>query len=155
MISCTEFIPAYSELFCFLEETGGRQAVLDYWEYVAKNGLPELERLVSEHGLEGCFLYWSRTLTEEAADFTLTLDEENRTFTLEMESCPSKKRLLSLEGMTPYPDYCGHCDVLYRRVMEKAGLSYFLDLSEADKARCRIVISDKNPLEESHESSHR
>ena len=28
MISCTEFIPAYSELFKFLESKSGKQAVL-------------------------------------------------------------------------------------------------------------------------------
>ena len=31
VISCTEFIPAYSELFKFLYAQGGRQAVLDFW----------------------------------------------------------------------------------------------------------------------------
>ena len=31
MISCTEFIPLYSELFAFLERIGGYDAVLDYW----------------------------------------------------------------------------------------------------------------------------
>ena len=28
MISCTEFIPAYSELFRYLEERGGREEVV-------------------------------------------------------------------------------------------------------------------------------
>ncbi len=32
MISCTEFIPAYSELFKFLHERGGREAVVKFWE---------------------------------------------------------------------------------------------------------------------------
>ena len=32
MISCTEFIPAYSELFRVLESTGGKEAVVRFWE---------------------------------------------------------------------------------------------------------------------------
>ena len=33
MISCTEFIPAYSELFKFIDRKSGRQAVYDYWNW--------------------------------------------------------------------------------------------------------------------------
>ena len=36
MISCTEFIPAYSELFKFLESKGGKQAVVDFWNYLSE-----------------------------------------------------------------------------------------------------------------------
>ena len=35
MISCTEFIPAYSELFKFLEAQGGREAVEAFWEHLS------------------------------------------------------------------------------------------------------------------------
>ena len=34
MISCTEFIAAYSELFGFLEETYGADEVGRFWEYL-------------------------------------------------------------------------------------------------------------------------
>ena len=34
MISCTEFIPAYSELFNFLDENYGRKEVDCFWEYL-------------------------------------------------------------------------------------------------------------------------
>lgn len=34
MISCTEFIPAYSYFFKFLEEKGGHEAVMSFWEYL-------------------------------------------------------------------------------------------------------------------------
>ena len=42
MISCTEFIPAYSELFRYLEHTGGKQAVRDFWEHIADEFLGNL-----------------------------------------------------------------------------------------------------------------
>ena len=42
MISCTEFIPAYSELFKFLESKGGPEAVEYFWNYLSDNFLGNL-----------------------------------------------------------------------------------------------------------------
>lgn len=140
MISCTEFIPAYSELFKFLEARGGKPAVVEYWEFLSDEFLGELRQLVKENGIRGCWIYWSRTLNEEAADFKMELDEEKGEFAINMQHCPSKGRLLECSHMEPYPDYCGHCDVLYRRVLEPLGYRYNVDLSECDQAKCRIVI---------------
>jgi hypothetical protein len=140
MISCTEFIPAYSELFKFLERKGGEKAVSDYWEYLSSEGLANLRDLVAAHGIRGCFLYWSHTLNEEAAGFTMTLDEEAGEFSIQMHQCPSKSRLLEYLHLEPYHNYCGHCDILYRRVLEPMGYQFEYDLSECDKAKCKITI---------------
>jgi len=140
MISCTEFIPAYSEFFRFLEERGGRDEVVRFWEYLSDNFLHNLRDLVTEHGLRGCWMYWSHTLNEEAAGFTMTLDEDAGEFSIVMHDCPSKGLLLGLEHMAPYHDYCGHCDVLYRRVLEPLGFECIADLSACDDARCSFVV---------------
>jgi hypothetical protein len=143
MIPCTEFIPAYSELFTFLEERHGRQSVREFWEYISDNFLNNLRDLVAANGIRGCWLYWTRTLNEEAADFTLELDEEAGEFSLTMHRCPSKGRLLELSQVTPYHDYCGHCDLLYRRVLEPLGYEYTYDMSRTDAAQCRLVVRRK------------
>lgn len=140
MISCTEFIPAYSELFKYLEEKGGFQAVLDYWECIAAEGIGRLRELVVENGIRGCYMYWSHTLNEEAADFTMTLDEEAGEFSIDMHHCPSKGRLLEFGHMKPYPRYCEHCDVLYRRVLEPLGYRYDYDLSRCGMAACTLRV---------------
>ncbi len=140
MISCTEFIPAYSELFRYLEERGGRKAVVDFWEYLSDEFLTNLRELVEEHGLRGCWLYWSHTLNEEAADFTMELDEEAGEFSITMHRCPSKAMLLALAHIEPYHDYCGHCATLYRRVLEPLGFECEVDLSDCDEARCRLIV---------------
>ena len=143
MISCTEFIPAYSELFKFLELKGGPEAVEDFWNYLSDNFLTNLRELVEEHGLRGCWMYWSHTLNEEAADFTMELDEEAREFKITMHHCPSKGQLPEYTHLEPYHNYCGHCDVLYRRVLEPMGYEYITDLSESDKARCTVIVRDR------------
>jgi hypothetical protein len=143
MIPCTEFIPAYSELFSFLEERHGKEAVRGFWEYISDNFLGNLRDLVAANGIRGCWLYWTHTLNEEAADFTLELDEEAGEFSLTMHRCPSKGMLLDLERVTPYPDYCGHCDLLYRRVLEPLGYEYRYDMSRVGQAACRLVVRRK------------
>ena len=145
MISCTEFIPAYSELFRYLEDRGGPEEVQRFWEYLSDQFLGNLRELVSEHGLAGCWLYWEHTLNEEAADFTMELDEEAGEFRITMRLCPSKARLMELHDqrqIEPYHDYCRHCDVLYRRVLEPLGYECEADLSECEEARCEIVVRE-------------
>jgi len=140
MISCTDFIPAYSQLFKTLEELGGVEAVEDFWHYLARTYLTDLHDLVVEHGIRGCWLYWSHTLNEEAADFTMELDEAAGIFEIHMHRCPSKGRLLDLDHVEPYHDYCRHCDVLYRDILEPLGYEYIYDLSHCDEARCRLRV---------------
>ncbi len=72
MISCTEFIPAYSEGFKFFEIIGGRQELEKFWSYLSDLYLKDtLGKMVEEEGLEGCFTYFSKSLNEEAADFRM------------------------------------------------------------------------------------
>lgn len=141
MISCTEFIPAYSELFKFLEARGGTQAVEGFWEHLSDEFLGNLKSAVEEHGIRGCWNYWSHTLNEEAADFTMELDEDEGQFRIIMHHCPSMGRLLELKHVEPYHDYCRHCDILYRRVLEPLGYRYEVDLSRCKEARCSLTVS--------------
>ena len=145
MISCTEFIPAYSELFRFLEARDGKKAVTGFWEYISDHFLNNLRELVKEHGIKGCWLYWNHTLNEEAADFTMELDEDAGEFRITMHHCPSKGRLLTMTHIRPYPEYCLHCDILYRRVLEPLGYTYEFDSSRIDQAACSIIVRRKDP----------
>lgn len=148
MISCTEFIPCYSELFTYLEEKNGREEVNRFWKYLFKPdgaGIP-LINYVNREGIRGCFSYWAGTLNEEAADFTMYLNENAGWFMLDMHNCPSKGRLLTYHdeiGIVPYHDYCLHCDS-YRSAVEKIGLKYIYNFSGCDHAACSILIYDPN-----------
>ncbi|MEI8200474.1 MAG: hypothetical protein WCG21_10450 [Eubacteriales bacterium] len=142
MISCTEFIPAYSELFTYLEGKYGFEEVEKYWNDIfnpERNGF--LNQKVSKGGIRGCYEYWSHTLNEEAADFTLYLNEKDGWFMIKMHHCPSKGRLLEFEHITPYHKYCLHCD-LYRKTIEKYGFAYEYDFTETDKAICSLCVYD-------------
>jgi len=146
MISCTEFIPCYSELFTYLEEKKGREEVSKFWDYLFEptgDGIP-LVNFVKKEGIHGCWSYWTGTLNEEAADFTMYLNEKRGFFLNVMHHCPSKGRLLELKdsvGITPYHDYCLHCDK-YRDSVAKAGLEYIYNFNGVDHAACSMLIYD-------------
>lgn len=145
MISCTDFIPVYSELFCYLEDHYGRGEIDNYWRTMFKpGGGSPLVNFVKREGIKGCFTYWTGTLNEEAADFTMYLNEKRGFFKLVMHRCPSKGKLLDLQseiGLSPYKDYCLHCDG-YRAACKEAGLEYIYDFQNTDKAGCSIFIYD-------------
>lgn len=146
MISCTEFIPAYSTMFTYLEEKYGPQEVPTYWEALFVAEEFPLYKIIAKEGLRGCFTYWSHTLNEEAADFTMCLNEKRGFFIITMHHCPSKGRLLELQesvGMKPYRNYCLHCDH-YRASIEPWGLKYIYNFSGIDHAACSILVYDPN-----------
>ena len=142
MISCTEFIPAYSELFTYLEDKYGRDEVDAFWEYLFKpdgKGIPLINH-IKKSGIRGCFTYWAESLNEEAADFTMYLNEKRGYFVIDMHQCPSKGRLLKLKdeiGILPYHDYCLHCDS-YRAAVEQVGLGYMYDFKALFLSRIPI-----------------
>lgn len=144
MISCTEFIPAYSTLFTYLEENWGPDEVPNYWGKHFDPSRAPVYRFVSTDGIRGCFNYWSGTLNEEAADFTMYLNEKAGWFMIAMHRCPSKGRLLELKdaiGVEPYRNYCLHCDH-YRASIEACGYTYIYNFLGIDKAACSILIYD-------------
>ncbi len=146
MISCTEFIPAYSELFKYLDERKGYPEVQKFWRYLFKpdgKGIP-LINFLKKDGLKGAFDYWSGTLSEESADVTRIMNLKEGWIKSVMHYCPSKGRLLELKdeiGIDPYPHYCDHCDY-YRAALEECGLTWIYDFSNVDRAACSSIIYD-------------
>lgn len=146
MISCTEFILSYNELFAFLDRRYGREEVDKLWDYLFKptgKGIP-LIHYARKDGVKGCVDYWTGTLTEEASEVTFIYNLEEGWFITQMHRCPSKGRLLEFQetlGIEPYPHYCDHCDY-YRAALEEVGLTWIRDHLEVDKAGCTSVIWD-------------
>ena len=139
MVSCTEFIPLYSELFKYLHNKGGKQEVLKYWEYISDKFVePRLGQELKKFGLKGCWNYWNKSLNEEACYFTMTYDEKGNFFEINMKGCPSKGMINKLDYMEPYPYYCEHCDVLYSRVASRYGIEIKGNYEHIDKACCRF-----------------
>ena len=144
MISCTEFIPLYSEFFKYLEKNGGHDAVMEYWIHISdtvignKTNPNSLAYKCEQYGgFEGAIAYWGHTLTEEACDLFELEDMKNRVKYSHMRHCPSRGMLNDLSHVDPYYDYCSHCNVIYARVLEKYGVVYERDNSEIANAECR------------------
>lgn len=138
MISCTETILAYNELFYFLHKRYGKKAVIKFWEEVSDDFLNNLRKLVKEKGIDGMNEYWGRTLSEENAKYRI--EHSLDFFRIEMYKCPSVGLLRRHKGIKRYRDYCKHCDTLYRRIIEDYGFSYSIEYLDEEKGRCRIEV---------------
>ena len=75
MIPSREFILAYNELFKFLHKKYGKKAVIDFWKFISDNFLTNLDHLVKEKGISGMAEYWTHTLTEEGAEYQMSVGE--------------------------------------------------------------------------------
>ena len=147
MISCTQFIPLYNELFKYLESRGGHDAVLQYWYYTSdyKLGDPTNPNSLAAKceqfgGVAGARAYWGNVLTEEACDTLSLANPEKKYYYSHMRYCPSRGMLNAMEHIEPYYDYCGHCSVIYQRVLNKYGADYIRDTRETDHAACRSLL---------------
>ena len=137
MISCTEFIWAYNELFKFLDERYGEQAVIDFWIGISNDFLTNLDNLVAQKGTRGMEEYWTHTLKEEGANYTMTTTEE--TFSIDMHRCPSVA-LLQRGPASRYLKYCEHCTWLYPRILERYGFASHVEIIDAEKGVCRFTV---------------
>lgn len=142
MISCTEFIMVYNELFKFLEEAKGREEVVRYWKALSDSFRTDLQEKVKKEGLKGMKDYYDYVLQSENADYTINITEDK----LEMfiRECPSVGILHRSRHIRPYRDYCGHCAVLYARATDKKfGLTTTVDFINRDKGYCRRLVVRK------------
>jgi len=143
MVSCTEFIMAYSELFKYIDENYGEDAVVKFWEGISDQFLQNLRKLVAEKGIQGMVEYWSHTLGEEGALCDMWATDD--TFCIEMYRCPSVGILRRATHMERYPKYCHHCDTLYRRIIEDYGFEYNIKYIDQDLGICKLTARKKAP----------
>ena len=150
MISCTEFIPLYSEFFKFLQKKDGTDAVMKYWIHISDTSIGDKTNPNSLAykcemlgGYEGAKAYWGHTLTEEACDLYEITNDKLKYYYSHMRHCPSRGMLNALEHVTPYHNYCEHCNVIYSRVLEKYGIVYERDHSKIDNAECSSILYEK------------
>ncbi len=148
MISCTEFVPLYSDFFKHLDKIGGHAEVEKYWAYVSEHRLGDknnpltlisfLER--AEIPFFGARDYWGLTLAEEKSDYVTAVDMEKHFSSSHMRRCPSKGKLLEITHNEPYYDYCGHCEAIFKPLLAKYGLTYEMDLTHCDRAECKSLL---------------
>lgn len=138
MISCTEFIWVYSELFRFLEARGGDDAVIALWKGISDQFLGNLREYIARDGLKGMYQYWSHTLGEEGGRHVMTLYDDS--FIIDMHDCPSARLIQQSGRIVPYDKYCEHCRWLYPPLIERFGYEVDMDIISCEKGRCRLTV---------------
>jgi len=138
MISCTEFIYVYSELFKYLDKKGGKKKVIEFWEGIREEFLWNLREYIEKEGLQGMFRYWSHTLGEEGGRHHMTLYDDM--FVIDMHDCPSAKKIFREGRVEPYPDYCEHCEWLYPPMIREFGYEVDYHVLDCRKGACRLTV---------------
>lgn len=141
MISCTEFILAYSELFKYLHTHHGFGTVRNFWIGISDHFLTNLREYVRTQGIAGMRKYWTHTLTEEGANHTMIVEPTR--LVIQMHRCPSVGLLRRAKWMKPYKRYCEHCDILYRRIVEDYGFDYKISYIDPQHGVCRVEIKKR------------
>lgn len=137
MIPSSEFQIFYDELFKYIDKNYGKDEVIQYWEAISDKFLFNLEEYVKNEGLEGMYKYWSHTLGEEGGRWTMTLRDDE--FIIDMHVCPSMGKVNAFH-LEPYEDYCGHCIILYPRIIEKYGYKCYYDVIDRKRGACRFQV---------------
>ena len=138
MISCTEFIWTYNELFTFLEDEDGEEKLIEFWTGIKDNFLGNLKDYIEEDGLKGMKRYWEHTLGEEGGRSILTLHDDM--FIIDMHDCPSAKLIHQAGRVTPCTSYCEHCRWLYPPLIREYGYEVDYDVISCEKGRCRMTV---------------
>ena len=138
MISCTEFIWAYNDMFRFIEEETDEAKVIEFWTGISDEFLGNLRDYIEQDGLAGMKKYWDHTLGEEGGRSHLTLHDDM--FIIDMHDCPSAKLIHQSGRVKPYEKYCEHCRWLYPPLIEEFGYDVDYDLISCEKGRCRMTV---------------
>lgn len=138
MISCTEFIWVYNEMFRYIHERSGTEKLHELWEGISEDFLWNLRQYVEQEGLQGMLRYWTHTLTEEGGRHQMSLYEDM--FVLDMHDCPSARLIHQGERVVPYEEYCEHCVWLYPPLLRELGYEVDYDIISCEKGRCRLTV---------------
>ena len=132
MIGCYDFCGHYEWTFAWLEEQGGHQLVLDYWDNaIHRDSQRHAVELINNKGFDGMREYWGHVLEEEVAGYSVT--EGPGLFRIDMHQCPSKGFLIR-NGLAQYSDYCDHCIGWIGGMMKEAG--YTIDHEHNHCGQC-------------------
>lgn len=117
------FIVAYDALFGYLYNLGGKDELLTFWKLLGDAILGQFREKAKAYGIAGMASYWAETLKAEGAHFRLTIDIPGDSLILDMDGCPSLRKL-NEECIAPHCMYCHHCDNLYGKAVTEMGYLY-------------------------------
>ena len=142
MISCTEFIWAYNELFRFVDEEGGEEELIAFWKGISDNFLENLRAYIRKDGLKGMHAYWSHTLGEEGGRSHLSLYDN--LFVLDMHDCPSARLIHKSGRVKPFEKYCEHCRWLYPPLIEEFDFDVDYTIISCEDGQCRMTVRTRD-----------
>jgi len=141
MISCMDTIYAYNEFFLFLQERHGREAVEEFFEYVADISFQDARREIPGKGIDAVYKYLYNAWTGEGDVLDFECDETSVTITV--HNCSSIRKLRKAKHIKRYHNYCGHCAPMYTKLFDELGFDFEIVNTNPELGMCRIKVSEK------------
>jgi hypothetical protein len=137
-----EFVIAYNNMFKFLNDHFDGTTVETFWEHLSDLLCQRMVHLAKTKGIPGLVEYWAETLEAEGARCKIIFNTNGQRsmLTIQMFECPSIKKLKE-HDIEPCSQYCGHCQIMYQRALEKVGLHF--ECSPLMDGRCHITVFEK------------
>jgi hypothetical protein len=109
MLGCHDFCGHYEWTFDHVRKHFGQDAVHRLWaEAIGGESQDHYRQAASAAGLRGLFDTWNGTGEDEHCVWSLTLNEDQNVFRIDMRECPSKG-FLQNNDLNADEDYCDHC----------------------------------------------
>jgi hypothetical protein len=135
-VSAGDFYFAINATFRFIHDTYGKDALVDYWESMAREYHADLAERFRDSGLEEVRRYWIDYFAHDpGGDVSVSRTEQG--VELDVRDCPAI-RWLKVGGREIVPYYCEHCRYVSTAIAEQAGMSFAL---EGGGGACRQVFS--------------
>lgn len=136
-----QFLPIYDTVFAWILENEGLDNLVKFWKYLAKFIVADLQQGAKVKGIQGCYDYWNKVLTEEGAKFKLSIEPATDKLSLEIKQCPSIQHL----NVPQCPEYCRHCKIIYAEILEPLGFKY--THLQKGQGRCEITVEKVDKIE--------
>lgn len=121
MMGCYDFCGHYEWTFAWIDQTGGRALLHEFWEVaISRDSQRHAREMIQKDGYGGMAQYWGHTLTEESPDLGFSITQRTGVFRIDIHDCPSKGFLLR-NNLQSCPDYCDHCLGWIGPMMKDAG----------------------------------
>ena len=120
-----DFYFAINATFRFIHDNWGEQALIDYWETLAREYHAPLSVRFREGGLPEVASYWRDYFDHEPGGEVEVMSARDAVV-IDVKDCPAL-RWLRKGGREIMPLYCRHCQHTGSVIAENAGMTFQLD----------------------------
>ncbi len=139
MAPIKEWFGAYNVIFRWFEKNYDKEALTEYWKFLAENCFQETVERFKKGGLDEIDNYFRETFEIDGGEYVSSFSEN--ILLCEIKKCPDHDFMKSSDNpcFKPIEDYCGHHDIINSVIAQRAGFTFRM-LECSGKGQCRWMF---------------